>query len=102
MTLDTYTQLFDDELRGVAERFAPRPVARQAPSQTQAEVVDLKKRRTTMKCWSRLLHRNARDAFGDSNSRPTHHEPIQICRGPAHNNPLPGRDRSGAPAASRS
>jgi len=49
MTLDTYTQLFD-ELRGVAERFAPCPGTRQAPSQTQAEVVDLKKRRTTMKC----------------------------------------------------
>ena len=50
MTLDTYTQLFDDELRGVAERLAPRPGTRQPPSQTQAEVADLKKRRTTMKC----------------------------------------------------
>jgi hypothetical protein len=25
MTLDTYTHLFDDELRGVAEMFAPPP-----------------------------------------------------------------------------
>jgi hypothetical protein len=44
ITLDTYTHLFDDELGGVAERFAPprRPGPRQAPGQTQAEVVDLR------------------------------------------------------------
>jgi hypothetical protein len=43
MALDTYTHLFDDELGGVAERFAPPPPGlRQAPGQTQAEFIDLR------------------------------------------------------------
>ena len=48
MTLDTYTHLFDDELEGVAERFAPPPPRHQAGTRpTEANVVDLGKRRTT-------------------------------------------------------
>jgi hypothetical protein len=48
MTLDTYTHLFDDEPEGVAERFAPPPPRHQAGTNSaEAEVVDLKKRRTT-------------------------------------------------------
>jgi hypothetical protein len=39
------------------------PGTRQASGQTQAEVVDLKKRRTTMRMLERLLHRNARAAL---------------------------------------
>ena len=47
MTLDTYTHLFDDELEGVAERFARPPPRHQTGTRSTAEVVDLKKRRTT-------------------------------------------------------
>lgn len=48
MTLDTYTHLFDDELEGVAERFAAPPPRHQAGTGTDgADVVDLDKRRPT-------------------------------------------------------
>ena len=48
MTLDTYTHLFDDELEGVAERFAAPPPRHQAgTADGGAEVIDLNKWRTT-------------------------------------------------------
>ena len=40
-----------------------RPGTRQASGQTQAEVVDLKKRRTTRRMLEPVLHRNARVAL---------------------------------------
>jgi integrase len=48
MTLDTYTHLFDDELEGVAERFAAPPARHQTGTKSaEADVIDLGKRRTT-------------------------------------------------------
>lgn len=48
MTLDTSTPLFDDGLKGVAERFAAPPPRHQTGTGSgDTEVVDLAKRRPT-------------------------------------------------------
>lgn len=48
MTLHTYTHLLDDELEGVAERFAAPPPRHQAGTgPSDAAVVDIAKWRTT-------------------------------------------------------